>query len=393
MPPRLYADNAATSCPKPPDVFEAMRAYAHDLGVSAGRGAYREAIEAGEILAACRRHLARLIGAEAPETVVFALNGSAALNQAIKGVLGDGDHVVTTTLEHNSVLRPLNALCQRGMIEVTHAHANAETGKIDADRIFDAVRPNTRLIAVIHASNVTGALQPVEEITDEARRRGIGTLVDAAQTAGHLPIDVQTMKIDLLAIPGHKGLLGPLGTGALYIRPGLEDAIRPLIEGGTGSVSERPVQPDFSPDKFESGSHNLIGLAGLAAALAWIESKTVAALVAHERELSARFLKATADVEGLTVYGPPEPDQRVAVFSVRIDGLEPSELSALLETEFGILTRSGMHCAPLAHQTIRTYDAGGTTRLSFGAFNTPKDMDRCADALLKLSAAGATGAA
>jgi selenocysteine lyase/cysteine desulfurase len=193
------------------------------------------------------------------------------------------------------------------------------------------------------------------------------------------------MQIDLLAMPGHKGLMGPLGTGALYIRPGLEASIRPLVEGGTGSAGEVPVQPDFLPDKFESGSHNVVGLAGLAAALQWIETKTVESLREHDRKLSARFLEGVGDVAGLTLYGPLDPDRRVAVFSVRLTGFEPAELSALLETECSILTRSGMHCAPLAHETIGTHADGGTTRLSFGAFNTLADVDRCVQALATLS--------
>jgi len=381
MSSHLYADNAATSFPKPPGVFEAMRAYAQNIGASAGRSTYREAVEAGDILADCRRRLARLIGAEAPEQVIFALNGTTALNQAIKGVLNQGDHVVTTTMEHNSVLRPLSAIHARGWIHITRVRADPSTGCVSPDEILSAVRPNTRLIVMVHASNVTGTLQPITQVTDETRRRGLLFLLDAAQTAGHVPIDVQHMKIDLLAVPGHKGLMGPLGTGALYIRPGLEASIRPLVEGGTGSVSGQSVQPAFMPDKYESGSHNTIGLAGLSAALQWIETETVEALRRHDLSLSERFLERAAQVRGLRVYGPQNAGDRVAVFSVRLPGFEPTELSALLEAEFGILTRSGLHCAPLAHETIGTQTDGGTTRLSFGAFNTPADVDRCAQAL------------
>lgn len=362
-----------------------MRRYAEELGASAGRGAYQEALATGELVAECRRRLARLINAPAPEHVVFGHNCSTALNQAIKGYLRKGDHVVTSRMEHNSVLRPLQALTDEGLIEVTHAPADSETGQIDAVDLLAAIRPRTKLIALVHASNVTGTLQPIEAVGAAARRRGIPFLVDAAQTAGHVPIDVQASNIDLLAIPGHKGLLGPLGTGALYIRPGLEGAITPLIQGGTGSVSERPVQPDFMPDKFESGSHNAIGLAGLAAALQWVEEQSVETLAAHDRALSARFLQQGREVPGLTVYGPKRAEDRVAVFSIRLPGLEPGELSALLETEFGILTRSGFHCAPLAHETIGTHADGGTTRLSFGAFNSPADVDYCVESLGKLT--------
>lgn len=391
MPDRLYLDNAATSFPKPAAVLEAMRAYAEEIGASAGRGAYRETLEAGRILSDCRARLARLIGARAPEQVVFALNCSAALNQAIKGLFfslpaPSGRHVVTTTMEHNSVLRPLESLKATHGIEVTHVPADPRIGFVRAEDVIAAIRPETRLVCMVHASNVTGAVQPVEAVGREARRRGIPFLVDAAQSAGHLPIDVEKMHADFLAVPGHKGLLGPLGTGALYIRKGLESQLLPLVEGGTGSVSERPIQPDFMPDKFESGSHNAIGIAGLTAALEWIEERTVEELWAHDRELSRKFMEQIADIPGLTVYGPLDEGERVAVFSVRVSGLEPQELSALLESEFGILTRSGIHCAPLAHETLGTHADGGTTRISFGSFSTLDDVDRCAKGLAAVAA-------
>ena len=385
MDARLYVDNAATSFPKPPEVIEAMRRYAETVGASAGRGAYREAVETGEIVADCRRRLAKLIHAETPKQVVFTLNCSEALNLALKGVLRGGDHVVATSMEHNSILRPLSALVGSRGITVTHVEADPHTGLVDPAAVGAAVTPRTRLIACVHASNVTGALQPVELIAAEARRRGILMLVDAAQSAGHVPIDVQAMRIDLLALPGHKGLMGPLGTGALYIRPGLECDMSTLVEGGTGSVSEEPVQPEFLPDKFEAGSHNAIGLAGLGAALAWIEQRGLAALREHDLALSRRFLERAANCDGLTVYGPREAQRRVAVFAVRVAGFEPAELAMVLETEFGILSRSGIQCAPLAHRTIGTLDDGGTTRLSFGAFNTIEDVDRCTAALRQLA--------
>lgn len=388
MPVRLYADNAATSFPKPPQVFEAMRAYTLELGAPAGRSGYREALDAGRIVGDCRRKLAALINAERPEHVVFALNGTAALNQAIKGLLRPGDHVVTTSLEHNSVLRPLNALREECAIDVAIVRADPSTGRVDPRQVLAACRTDTRLVAITHAGNVTGAIQPIEDVARETRRRGIVCLVDAAQTAGHVPIDVQAMNIDLLAVPGHKGLLGSLGTGALYIRPGLEQDMMPLLQGGTGSESERPRQPDFMPDKFEAGSLNVVGLAGLGAALSWIADRTVAALQEHDRFLGGTFLDALAGAPGLTVFGPRDPQARVGVFSVRLDGLAPAELSTLLEAEFGILTRSGLHCAPLAHETIGTKDSGGTTRLSFGPFTTETEVRQCAAALRQLSGAG-----
>lgn len=389
MAERLYLDNAATSFPKPPEVLEAMRAYAEELGASAGRGAYREAVDTGVMVAECRRRLARLIGCEPAKNVVFTLNCSEALNLAIKGVLRDGDHVITTAMDHNSVLRPLNALQDRGRNEITFVPADAETGAVRADDVLGAIRPRTRLVCMTHGSNVTGTLQPIDEVAEELRRREIFLLVDGAQTVGHVPVDVAKQSIDFLAMPGHKGLMGPLGTGALYIRPGLENVVEPLIEGGTGSVSELATQPDFMPDRFESGSHNAIGLAGLGAALAWLEQRGVEQLRADDLALSARFIERASEIEPLRVFGPRDAMSRVAVFSIRMEGLEPAELSALLESEFGILSRSGLHCAPLAHQTLGTHETGGTTRLSFGAYNTLDDVDRCVHALAQLAGAGA----
>lgn len=386
MADRIYLDNAATSFPKPSQVIDAMRDYAEKIGASAGRGAYSEAVATGRLISNCRHRLARLIGARFPEEIVFTLNCSAALNQAIKGILRPGDHVVATMMEHNSVLRPLHALAQSERIEVTFVQADRRTGQVQPSDILSALKANTRLVCLVHASNVTGSIMPIEQIGHDLRRRGVLFLVDAAQTAGHVPINVLRDQIDFLAVPGHKGLMGPLGTGALYIREGLENQLVPLVEGGTGSVSELPVQPDFMPDRFESGSHNAIGLTGWGAALEWIEEKGIDSLHRHDRELSARFCDGAKSIPELTVYGPANVEHRVAVFSIRMSGMDPQELSALMETEFGILTRSGIHCAPFAHQTIGTHADGGTTRLSFGAFNTPQDVDRCIACLSELSA-------
>lgn len=383
---RLYLDNAATSFPKPPAVFEAMREYAERLGASAGRGAYREALETGEIVSRCRRLLTRLFNAEAPEQIVFGLNCTDVLNLAIQGAVHPGDHIVSSRMDHNSVLRPLKALEAIG-VSHTLVPADPRTGLIRADDVIGAVRPNTKLIVLHHASNVSGAIAPVAEIGRAARSRDVLFLVDAAQTSGHLPIDVRGMNIDLLAFPGHKGLLGPLGTGGLYVRRGIEPRIRPLKQGGTGSVSEEATHPAFMPDRYESGSHNAIGLAGLAAAVEWILDRGVESLAAHDRGLSVRFLTGARELPDLTLLGPSDPSQRVAVFSIRVGGYEPSELAALLEGEFGLLTRGGIHCAPLAHETFGTHQTGGATRLSFGAFNTEADVDRALDALSQVSAA------
>src|SRR5215470_5888210 len=263
---RIYADNAATSFPKPPEVLAAMTDYAEQLGASAGRGAYREAVAAGELVAACRGRIARLIHAEQPQRIAFTLNCTEALNLALRGMLRPGDHVITSRFEHNSILRPLHELAAGG-VDVSYLHVDPATGRIDPDDVVEAITGHTRLVALQHGSNVTGMIQPIAEVGRVCRQRELMFLVDAAQTLAHIPIDVQALGIDLLAFPGHKGLLGPLGTGGLYVRDGLDEHIRPLTAGGTGSISELPTQPDFMPDKFESGSHNAIGLVSLGAAV------------------------------------------------------------------------------------------------------------------------------
>ncbi|MBL8878522.1 MAG: aminotransferase class V-fold PLP-dependent enzyme [Phycisphaerales bacterium] len=384
---RRYFENAATSFPKPPGVAEAVGHYLTDIGVSAGRGAYHEAVESGRMLDECRQLLRRVFHADARDHVIFALNGTDALNLAVKSLCKPSAHVVTTAMDHNSVLRPLHALHDRLGVEITIIAADSRTTRIDPADVAAAIRPNTTLVAINHASNVTGALQPAADIADICKKRGVPMLLDAAQSAGHVPIDFSSLPIDLLATPGHKGLLGPLGTGVLLIRAGFEARMQTVREGGTGSASEFPVQPDFLPDRFEAGSHNAVGLAGLAASLRWIVQHGVDALRRHEVQLCERMMSRLIAIPGLTWYGPRDVERRVGVFSVRIDGLEPSELSAILESRFNILSRSGLHCAPLAHRTIGTHARGGTTRLSFGPLLKEDDIDYAADALFEIAGA------
>lgn len=379
-------DNAATSFPKPVAVMEAMVRYATDLGASAGRGAYAAAVETGALIAETRHRLNRLFNGQNPDHFVFGLNCSEALNLAIKGLIDPAKpcHAICSQIDHNSILRPMNALAEQGLITQTRVCVDSG-GLVDPDEIRKAICPGTRFIVVTHASNVTGTVQPIREIGRIAREHDILFIVDAAQSAGHIPIDVQADHIDLLAAPGHKALLGPLGTGFLYIRPGLERSLRPLKEGGTGSVSEEATQPDFMPDKFEAGSHNAIGLIGLGEGVQYILDRGIESLAAHDVELVKTFMEGTGDVPGLTVYGPRAAKHRVGVFSVRIDGLEPNELSAILETNYGILTRSGIHCAPLAHAAIGTLDRGGTTRFSFGPFLSAQDVNYATDCLAEIA--------
>ena len=396
---RIYLDNAATSFPKPECVHRAMADYAIELGASPGRGSYEESIEGGRILAECRERLTRLFGATSPEHTIFTLNASDALNLAINGIAhhqrverartGSSEpiHFVTTAMDHNSVLRPLNALKADPVgapIEWTCVDVDPGTGLVDPASVRDAIRPTTALVIAVHASNVSGTLQPIADLGRVCREAGVPLLVDAAQTAGRLPIDCGAMGVDLLAFPGHKHLLGPLGTGGLIIRPGLEDAIDPVRTGGTGTVSELDVHPESMPDRYEPGSHNTVGIAGLNAGLAWIAERGVDALWAHERALIDGVLAALDDAErfpGLRLIGPRDAASRVGVFSFTHESLGPGELAGVLESEFGVLSRPGIHCAPRAHECFGTRDCGGATRLSLGPFNTEADIDAALEAL------------
>lgn len=385
---RLYLDNAATSFPKPPCVHEAMLRYATEVGGTAGRGSYAEAREGGRVIRECRRRVCTLINGESADHVVFALNASDALNLAINGIVqqrlldrpGEPVHLVATEADHNSVLRPFNALRDVGA-EWTCVPCDPETGVVDPAAMERAIRPETALVAVLHASNVTGAVQPVAEIGAICRGRGVPFLVDAAQSLGHLPMDVRAMSIDLLAFPGHKGLLGPLGTGGLYLRPGMEALVRPMRVGGTGSQSEQDVHPTGMPDRYEPGSQNAVGLAGLGAAVKWILEQGPA-LHEHERTLIREMLEGLGALDalgekpgrlGLRLLGPRSVEGRVGVFSLVHETLSPHELAGVLEQEFGILARAGLHCAPRMHGALGTRGAGAL-RLSVGPFVTVEDV-------------------
>jgi len=387
MSERYYMDNSATSFPKPEAVTEAMVQFARRCGASAGRGAYAEAKHCEAIIAECRRRVAELINAESPKRIVFAMNCSEALSIAIRGLLNTapaGTHAIATAMEHNSVLRPFNALAQQTHLTPQFLPCDSRTGLVDPDDFRRAIRPETRLVACVHVSNVTGTMQPIGQVARIARQREIPCLIDAAQSAGHVPIDVQELGADFVAFPGHKGLLGPLGTGVLYIRPGAEEHLPTMKEGGTGTISEQAVQPGTMPDKYEIGSHNAIGLAGLAEGVAWVLDRGVASIRAHDRRLCEAFLDATEGVGHLTVYGPRNLDDRAGVFSVNVDGLAPDKLADTLERDFGILSRPGVHCAPLAHQTIGTHPVG-TCRLSFGPFTSEDHVRHAAESLAKVA--------
>jgi cysteine desulfurase family protein len=381
---RIYLDNAATSWPKPEPVYRAVDHYLREVGGPNGRSGYREALEANRIVERARRGVAALMGADDPSHIVFGFNGTDVLNLAIRGIVRPGDHVVTTVCDHNSVLRPLRALRENADVTVSYVPCDGQ-GFVSPDDVRAALRPNTRLVAVNHVSNVTGAIQPIADIGAVVGQSDAFFLVDAAQSLGHVPIDVGSIAVDLLAAPGHKGLLGPLGTGVLYIRPGVERELAPLRYGGTGSQSEEDRQPDQLPDKYEPGNHNLLGLAGLAAATDFLRSETIEALHAHHTLLTGPLLNGLREIEGVTIHGPLSTSNRSSVVSFTIEGYDPQELAAMLEMTCGIQCRAGLHCAPRMHAALGTTAGGGTVRLSPGFVTTPADIDDVTTALQEVA--------
>ncbi len=377
---RIYLDNAATSWPKPEPVYDAVDHYQRKIGAPNGRSGYREALEANQIVERARKGVAELIGAKDPLEIVFGYSGTDVLNLAIRGVVRPGDHVVTTVCDHNSVLRPLRALGEHAGVKVSYVPCDG-AGLVSPDDLRSALRPNTQLVAVVHASNVTGAVQPIGAMGQIVREHGALFLIDAAQSLGHVPLDVSKLEVDLLAAPGHKGLLGPLGTGVLYIRPGVERELEPLRYGGTGSRSDKDRQPEDLPDKFEPGNHNLLGQAGLVASCEFLALQSITAIHAHHTALVARLLERLQAIEGVTVYGPRSTAHRTSVVSITVAGYDPQELAAILEASHRIQVRAGLHCAPRMHEALGTTVGGGTLRLSPGYATTLEEIDLVASAL------------
>jgi len=376
---RIYLDNAATSWPKPEAVYAAVDHYQRTLGAPAGRGTYAQAAEVERQVLGCRLALAELLHVSDPRRIVLTFNGTDALNLALYGLLRPGDHVVTSVCEHNSVLRPLAALRDRRQVAVTYVPAD-RAGRVDPDDIRRACTPRTRLIALVHASNVTGTIQPAEAVGQIAREAGAYFLLDAAQTLGYLPVDVQRMGVHLLAAPGHKGLLGPLGTGLLYVAEGVEAELQPIRQGGTGTHSEEEAQPRELPDRYEAGNLNVPGIVGLQAGVRHVLAAGVEAERARQQWLMTRLLAGLHELDGVQVYGPPDAAGRVGLVSLRWEGLSPQELASVLDAQWSIQTRAGLHCAPRMHASLGTLPEG-TLRLSVGHFTTLDQIDTVLAAL------------
>ncbi|MEZ4831183.1 MAG: aminotransferase class V-fold PLP-dependent enzyme [Caldilineaceae bacterium] len=379
----VYFDNAATSWPKPAAVTEAMVDFMQQIGANPGRAAHRRSIASSRVIYEAREAVADLFGADSPLQVVFTANVTEALNLALRGYLRPGDHVVTSSMEHNAVMRPLRALEADG-VEVTVVPCSAD-GVWPAAQVEAAIRPNTTMIAMMHASNVTGSILPVSDIGALARRHGLLLLLDAAQTAGALPIDLQSTAVDLLAFTGHKSLLGPMGTGGLVIGDRVDLArLLPLTRGGTGSRSESEHQPTFLPDRYESGTPNAVGLAGLAAGVRWLAAQGVDNIKKHETGLVRRLATGISRIDGATVYAGPDAACRTATLSFNLVGISSADVGQRLDDEYGILCRVGLHCAPAAHRTIGTFPAG-TVRFGLSVFNTVAEVDYAVEALHTLA--------
>jgi cysteine desulfurase/selenocysteine lyase len=378
----IYLDNAATSFPKPEAVYQTLDRFARQDLANPGRAGHKMALAAERALDDARHLLNQFFHGEAPERFVFTLNCTDALNMAFKGVLGDGDHVITTDLEHNSVSRPLRAMELAGRITLSRIGADGG-GTIDPGAIRRAVTPRTRLIALTHASNVLGTVQPIADVGKIARERDLLFLVDAAQTAGVLPIDVQAMHIDLLAFPGHKSLLGPTGTGALYVGP--RALVRAWREGGTGGDSSSETQPRDLPYFLEGGTPNVLGVAGLAAGIKYVQEQGIDCIHRHEVELTERLWRRLDEISGCEVFGHRDFSRRVGTLSFRAAGQHSLELGAILDGHFDVAIRPGLHCAPYIHRSLGTFPEGAV-RVSPGPFSTKADIDHLARALAEICA-------
>jgi len=369
----IYLDNAATSFPKPPGVTEAMVRFMTDVGANPGRAAHRLSLEAGRILYDTREAVAELFGVADPVRVIFTANATEGINLVLNGYLQPGDHVITSGMEHNSVMRPLREL-ERGGVLLSVVDC-APRGLLDPDRVAEAIRAETRLIVLNHASNVTGGILPVREVGTLARQRGIMLAVDAAQTAGAVPIDLSDAGIDFLIFSGHKSLFGPQGTGGVVLGERVEpEALRPLRLGGTGSRSAQQEQPLFLPDRFESGTPNTVGLAGLGAGVRFLLSEGIEKIRDCETRLMETLLDGLSEIGGVTVCGPARAARMTPTVSFVIDGVPLSQAAMRLDEEHQVLCRVGLHCAPAAHRTIGTFPEG-TIRFSPGYFTTEGDVE------------------
>lgn len=377
----IYLDNAATTFPKPEIVYKTMDTFYRTLGANPGRSGHKMAVAAEKEIEDTRTVVAKLLGIKNSKRFIFTFNATDAINMGIKGLLKSGDHAITTYLEHNAVSRALNGLERRNIITVTKVR-NSQDGFIDPDDIKNAITPKTRLIVMAHAPNVIGTIQPVQEIGRLARENNIIFMVDAAQTTGVCEIDVNRCCIDMLAFTGHKGPLGPTGTGGLYV--GEDVNIEPWREGGTGFEPASLSQPEELPFKLESGTPNTVGIAGLRAGIEFVLSKGIQTIRNHEQKLTDKLINALKDDRRFILYGTTDITKKVGILSLNVNGFKPAEVGAILDQAFGIAVRPGLHCAPFAHQVLGTFP-DGTVRISPGVFNTEDEINQLITALDKIA--------
>lgn len=373
----IYLDNAATSWPKPEIVYQAMDKFLRERGGNPGHGSHSIAAAAKQTIDEARMRVARFLNAPEVERIVFTMNCTHSLNMGLKGLLRPGDHVITSRLEHNSVVRPLRKLETLG-VAVTRLAPSAETGVVSGEDLEQSITPRTKLIVMNHVSNVNGVIQPVEEYGAIARKHDVAFMVDAAQSAGHYAIDVQADNIDLLAFSAHKGTYGPPGVGVLYISERVN--LETLCEGGTGVFSESDEQPETLPYKYESGTQNAMGICGLGAGIDYISTTGRENIADHEHALTNRLIEGLTHIPGVTLFGAKTAARQAAVLSFTISGYEPGEVGVILDQAFDIKVRSGLHCTPEAHRSIGTYPKG-TVRVSPGYFNTPEEIDQTVQAV------------
>ena len=377
----IYLDNASTSFPKAPTVATAMSDYITNRGININRGSYALAYDVEDIIYTTRQRLNTLFNGHDPSHVVFTQNVTMSLNMVIKGLLKAGDHVLVSSMEHNAVMRPLTQLLDKGItFDIIPCD---KTGSIQLESMDSLIRPNTVAMIINHASNVCGTIQPLESIGPICKAHNLQFIVDAAQTAGVIPIDVKACHIDALCFTGHKGLLGPQGIGGIILTKEMAQTLTPLIAGGTGSFSHLETMPTHMPDAFEAGTLNLPGIIGLNEGLAYIESQGMENIHNHELVLTQSFLEGLQSIDGINIVGKQNIQDRTAVVSITIDGMDPASIAYELESNYHIMTRVGLHCAPRAHQTLETYPEG-TVRFSFGYANTHKDVETALSALHRI---------
>jgi len=376
-----YFDNAASSWPKPDQVPQAMVQCLQDYGANPGRGSHRMAVKASRVVFETRTNLAKLFRVANANDICFTSNTTEALNLAIKGFLKNNDHVISTSIEHNSVRRPLEYLCQTKGVKITYVNSDRE-GYVSLENIRQAIRDDTKLLICNHSSNLLGTIAPITEIAQLCKENNVKLLVDAAQTAGTVPIDVINMGIHMLAFPGHKGLMGPQGTGGLYVHPEIE--LFPLIHGGTGSQSENSDQPMIRPDRYEAGTLNTVGIAGLNEGVKFVLQQTVETIRLHEKMLTKMLMEGLLSIEGIRLLGPNLGDERTGIVAFLLPNIEASQLAFILDKTYGIAVRAGFHCTPLAHQSAGTITTGAV-RASVGYFTTTDDIQYLIDAVTEIS--------